>query len=206
MGLNPLPPILNQLRLETNYEFMIWSPSFSIFLCLLTLLFSQCLVVGSCHKFRCVNGACAHYVMVSKFQWKPFWLATQRDPENDWTATQNRVNYDVFAQAPSAVSFCASCSYRCACLVITIGNTRSWHFDSTVTSTSFRDRYWLAFGATLKCQFPSRNPSSREILAGLCCFFFLVWSICQFFCLCQRNRKEFGKEPSRLNTTQHLPP
>ena len=50
---------------------------------------------------RCsVNGACAHYVMVSKFQWKPFWLA-QRDPQNDWTATQNRVNYDVFAQAPS---------------------------------------------------------------------------------------------------------
>ena len=37
--------------------------------------------------------------MVSKFQWKPFWLATQRDPQNDWTATQNRVNYDVFAQA-----------------------------------------------------------------------------------------------------------
>ena len=29
-----------------------------------------------------------------------FWLATQRDPRNDWTATQNRVNYDVFAQAP----------------------------------------------------------------------------------------------------------
>ena len=46
------------------------------------------------------NGACAHYVMVSKFQWKPFWFATQRDPQNDWTATQNRVNYDVFAQAP----------------------------------------------------------------------------------------------------------
>ena len=38
--------------------------------------------------------------MVSKFQWKPFWLATQRDPQNDWTATPNRVNYDVFAQAP----------------------------------------------------------------------------------------------------------
>ena len=46
------------------------------------------------------NGACAHYVMVSKFQWKPFWLATQRDPQNDWTATQNGVNYDVFAQVP----------------------------------------------------------------------------------------------------------
>ena len=27
--------------------------------------------------------------------------ATQRDPQNDWTATQNRVNYDhVFTQAP----------------------------------------------------------------------------------------------------------
>ena len=46
------------------------------------------------------DGACAHCVMVSKFQWKPFWLATQRDPQNDWTAIQNRVNYDVFAQAP----------------------------------------------------------------------------------------------------------
>ena len=45
-------------------------------------------------------GSCAHYVMVSKFQWKPFWLATQRDPQNDWTATQNGVTYDVFAQAP----------------------------------------------------------------------------------------------------------
>ena len=45
-------------------------------------------------------GLGVHYVMVSKFQWKPFWLATQRDPQNDWTATKNRVNYDVFAQAP----------------------------------------------------------------------------------------------------------
>ena len=44
------------------------------------------------------DGACAHYVMVSTLQWKPFWLATQRDPQNDWTAT-HRVNYDVFAQA-----------------------------------------------------------------------------------------------------------
>ena len=38
-----------------------------------------------------LNGACAHYVMVSKFQWKPFWLATQRDPPNNWTANQNCV-------------------------------------------------------------------------------------------------------------------
>ena len=31
------------------------------------------------------------------------WLATQRNPQNDWTATQNRVNYDVLAQAPLMV-------------------------------------------------------------------------------------------------------
>ena len=44
--------------------------------------------------------------ILSTFQWKPFWLATQRDPQNDWTATQNRVNYDVFAQAPlSSITF-----------------------------------------------------------------------------------------------------
>ena len=42
--------------------------------------------------------ACAHYVMVSKFQWKPFWLATQRNPQNDWTATQNGVNYEGLAR------------------------------------------------------------------------------------------------------------
>ena len=48
------------------------------------------------------NGACAPYFMVSKSQWKPFWLATQRDPQNDWTstATHNHLNYDIFAQTP----------------------------------------------------------------------------------------------------------
>ena len=38
--------------------------------------------------------------MLFKFEWKPFWLVTQRDPQNDWPATRNRVNYDVLAQAP----------------------------------------------------------------------------------------------------------
>ena len=33
--------------------------------------------------FQLSNGACAHYIMVSKFQWRPFWLATQRDPQTD---------------------------------------------------------------------------------------------------------------------------
>ena len=46
------------------------------------------------------DGACAHYVIVHKFQWKPFWLATHLDPRNDWIGWQNCVNYDAFAQAP----------------------------------------------------------------------------------------------------------
>ena len=30
------------------------------------------------------NGACAHYIMVSQIQWKPFWLATQFHSQTDW--------------------------------------------------------------------------------------------------------------------------
>ena len=46
-----------------------------------------------------INGACAHYAMVCKIQWKPFWLATQLYPQNDWTGWQNGVNDAVFARA-----------------------------------------------------------------------------------------------------------
>ena len=38
-------------------------------------------------------------IMVSKIQWKPFWLATQLFPQNDWTGLQNGVNYDICTQA-----------------------------------------------------------------------------------------------------------
>ena len=54
--------------------------------------------VITCKPYGC--GACVHYVMVSKIQWKPFWLATQLYPQNDWAGRQYRVNYDVFAWAP----------------------------------------------------------------------------------------------------------
>ena len=49
-------------------------------------------------KFVVQWGLCAlrHGIQIST---KPFWLATQRDPQNDWTATQSRVNYDIFTQA-----------------------------------------------------------------------------------------------------------
>ena len=46
-----------------------------------------------------LNESRAHYVMVSKIQWKPFWLATQLYPQNDWTGWQNGVNDDVCRQA-----------------------------------------------------------------------------------------------------------
>ena len=48
-----------------------------------------------------VDGGRVHYVIVSKVQWKPFWLATQLYPQNDWTGWQNGVNDDECAQAPS---------------------------------------------------------------------------------------------------------
>ena len=46
---------------------------------------------------------CAHYVTVSKIQWKPFCLATQLYPQDDWTGWHVRVNYDVFAQGPTRI-------------------------------------------------------------------------------------------------------
>ena len=49
----------------------------------------------------------AVHLVVSKIQWKPFWLATQLYPQNDWTGWQNRVNYDV---QPGAVKW-GLCEY-----------------------------------------------------------------------------------------------
>ena len=40
-----------------------------------------------------------HYVMVSRIQWKPFWLSIQLNPQKDRTGWQNGVNDDVCAQA-----------------------------------------------------------------------------------------------------------
>ena len=68
------------------------------------------------NTFQCVSPsggwACTHYVMVSKFQWKPFWLTTQLYAQNGWTGWQNRVNNDVLAQAPLLV-IAISLSTRC---------------------------------------------------------------------------------------------
>ena len=67
---------------------------------------SKCLQVRLQSEY---NGGCAHYVMVSKIQWKPFWLASQLYPQNDWTGWQNGVNDYVFGAGPSCLS--------CGCLL-----------------------------------------------------------------------------------------
>ena len=56
------------------------------------MLVKRTYTVVGIHRWNTPNGACAHYVMVSKFQWKPFWLATQRDPQNDLTAPWRSVS------------------------------------------------------------------------------------------------------------------
>ena len=42
----------------------------------------------------------AHYVMVSRIQWQPFWIATQLCPQNDWTGWQFCAHYDTCVQPP----------------------------------------------------------------------------------------------------------
>ena len=53
---------------------------------------------------------CTYNIILSKIQWKPFWLATQLHPQGEWTRWQNGVNYDIFVQASSiqwpSIVFC----------------------------------------------------------------------------------------------------
>ena len=77
------------------------------------------------------NGGSAHYAMVSKIQWKPFWLATQLYPENDRTGSQNGVNDDVCAQAPSNLLL-PSLPWLCAHMVKTRRRIRRMR-DTVVT-------------------------------------------------------------------------
>ena len=75
------------------------------------------------------NGACTHYVMVSKFQWKPCWLATQLYPQNDWTRWQSRVNYDIHEEAPLAPRHTATLSKQ---ITITSRLVRCCHTQGNV--------------------------------------------------------------------------
>ena len=101
----------------------------------------------------CADGACAHYVMVSKFQWKSFWLATQRDPQNDWTATQNGVNYDVFAQTPLLCYTVFHSPVSRSCVLSEDRPSRSW--------TTVQENH-LVLSLWLKVCFKTRMRSSLQ--------------------------------------------
>ena len=78
-------------------------------------------------SFRESEWACAHYVMASKIQWKPFWLATQLDPQNDWTGWQNGVNDDVFALTGPIL-------YYSTCLQ---GRGQAWAWTNTSAARTY---------------------------------------------------------------------
>ena len=85
------------------------SSSFVHFFLLLTFFLKNKTKKISFHQSKFINllhslgtnGACVHYVMVSKIQRKPFWLAAKLYPQNVWTGCQFDVKYDIFAQAQS---------------------------------------------------------------------------------------------------------
>ena len=108
------------------------------------------------------DGACTHYVMVSTFQWKPFCLATERDPQNDWTAAQNRVNYDVFAQAPSLLGFCQG-----QCLQYPI--LRNGREVSSIPATGAKARFRRSTSRSTDEPLPARRGNSRLILVRPTC-------------------------------------
>ena len=56
-------------------------------------------------------GLVHHYVMVSRIQWKPFWLATQLYAQNDWTGWQNRANYMTYSHRPHWVARWETCGF-----------------------------------------------------------------------------------------------
>ena len=59
--------------------------------------------------------------MVSKLQWKPFWLASQLYPQNDWTGWQNGVDDDVCIQAPRILTMTDQDTSSC------LGLPEPWH-------------------------------------------------------------------------------
>ena len=74
----PILKVLPSTKLQSNF---------------LSVCIDRFQVVGGGGVFYCPpipisNWGRAHYVMVSELQWKPFWLATQRDPQNDWTGCE----------------------------------------------------------------------------------------------------------------------
>ena len=89
------------------------------------------------------NGVRLHLVIVSAIQWKPFWLATQLYPQNDWIGWQFPVYYDVCAQAPFTASLpCLAvihfisthdATLKCVASCVAANEMKNW-------------RAWIAYG------------------------------------------------------------
>ena len=55
-----------------------------------------------------INEVHVHSVVVSRTQWKPFWLATKVCPQNDWAGWHIRVKYGVRTQTTLRNVSCTS--------------------------------------------------------------------------------------------------
>ena len=143
------------------------------------------------------NGACAHYVMVSKIQWKPFWLATQQDPQNDWNGWQNGVNHDVLARAPfdslvlSIVWAVQVACFHCTFLQSVSG--QRWDVD-------------FALLCVLQEKMQSGRPSSRSGFGRWSVRWLqnssTTWYVVSFVICCTiRKSGVFGSSPERNRVT-----
>ena len=101
------------------------------------------------------NGASANYIMVSRIQWKPFWLATQRDPPNDWTGWQICVNCDIFAQVPLS-GLESGCTRHMAKLKPQVGRQGSKNLFSITRQGGSKQKV-LGAKVAVKLKFQSPN-------------------------------------------------
>ena len=99
-------------------------------------------VVGAILK-KHGNGACPHYVMASKFQWKPFWLATQLYSQKSQKSKVRRfrVNYDVFAKGAHLTDAISESAKRPHFLE----KWRQHHRLAQSTSTTASDHFLQSF-------------------------------------------------------------
>ena len=91
--------------------------------------YCYCLDEQDGRSFVCLKWALR--IVVSKIQWKPFWLASQLYPQNDSTGWQCRLNFDMIRTGPRHWAFVWK-SFASSCLAI------KRHFVSCWLSTITR--------------------------------------------------------------------
>ena len=141
----------------------------------------QCVLLTQ-PKPRLHNGGRVHYVMLSRIQWKPFWLATQLYPQNDWTGWQNGVNYDVCAQSPSGWFQLAEIHFpskgMCKGTKVRKNSTNTQTQTKEVSKASFLE-------------------TSTYVYRGSLTIIFMAWSHVEFDeidCISQKQKGKAGRE------------